>query len=1749
VVEPIDSKLVGIDSSKKTLSLGSANGALVQITSQEVRIIPTLRFSAHQINKTSISQQQGQLSTTPIKTNNQIKQPVQQNINEKQWEMRSEFVGFDVKHGLSWPSPMVLPEELCVQRIQNLQSASQITQVNKIQNQSTSSSNLSFQSRLQEKVIFECACISDNLIAVSYKCIVFVLIWNPSKPKITKNKVDNVQQSPHQPQMQQLPALILPVATLCFPSPVVSLAASMICTRSFLVVGCEYPPAIFLFRLDTIQVAQQSEIQRKKLWINCEKLLKGMKYQIAYPTAQQPDLQLIIQNGIMNETDSVYEQSHHQIRIGKGNQCAILGNESCRSLTRGLNKDAQTVNQIRFIEVLPNSHQFVAVQYSTSGTMTRMFDLYLNDIPSQILLTTFKKQVHIYTQSEIEATDLNPNVGLSPLAQVAVTQYSDEKEKFIQQQNYKKNDGVVLLIAGQSGQLATSIIPLTVLIDFPPNQLQNNEMNSQATFFFPSLVTTLKQSPQPIKLIEDEGIVYIYGDRVSAMTWSDRACKILWTDLESMGVIHSLVPMRVVEESLLPFAKDQEKTDENDNKSEKISMISTKDNNTDKSEIQHPSLCWIDNIEKKLIFGTIDKRRILTRSVKDLPSLPLAISHIPNLHAIAVLCREHSQNQFNNSGQYEQQGIDKDYFFNEKDKAPNDRNFKDLHDNQNITYENSKTLDGLGIDISGIIGTGNMHMPYHELYINYLQQREKEKNNIRIFDHKQSRSDISLQTGDNQKHEEQKLLIQGKDTKIYQLSNQYFHQSIPDKDFKGDPFNDIAIDWCIESHSKHFKDYRPKRIIPYKCNTPKISFDYSPQTNFSIAYPHWLSPFNIIKALKNQDLRQSEMMKETQFVDDIQQDQDLDIEIEDDLPLPPVNQQSQFFSQLQSSSSSISSISNTKLIDTLKSNEKKLEQSSKSFEQFVKTVNNSYMIILYDETEMHLRIGQLNLSQLKLDFGVSINDLDRTFQKSSFTFFVNLVALIICPSPITSFTLDQTLHRPLPASLPHSIVSKTALNEQTTFRGLTINHKISNLVPSYISYPQFARALVVCAPCCFAFVDIKFTSYSPFKSIIAMEQRRICAFNPQDDSQPVIQNFPQDYLTDIVEPQLTANDQLKTPMKLPPTSRTDLASAAGIFLKHDPNDLVKTGVIFGQKIALIAQAYAPTLIIDSQYLGFNQFGLLCENEILLYSLLPNPLYKKTKKQQLSNYESKIINDFECLPMCAALTVRCPAQRHFSFIFRSSSGINSFFGGTRNNLIRQMDKVVKYLKTHFNNSVQPQQDPLKQLTSPMEAESLDIIEEEKEDIQTIENYEEEEILHAEDLDDPYYWNLSKEQKSPIESILSSSKGTLQHLPPVPTFIVFSRSGAITRAIPLYYDLIPLKDVFFEVHRYDLLSQYFGDKWRSQQTQISQDYWKLSEQVIRISAGEQCLREWTALWKVLRRPPAPLSNLMPPLQALKDGRFIQSQAMFGLSPLPITAEYTNWRSLTEQQTLYAIQRMQFQRKQLAQTRLITREFFRRYQKNYQSMKELEQTPGVIVEKNKEILIMRAVFSSIQLIGRPMQMLQSDIPDDEAKEMYYLFKQAHTALRQFQLTVLDQMVKYQKFEESPIMRHVYPHFMQSIDQQLNLSDQYWIKYRDFIIKDNIGLRSNIDIRPKDDPQITGFLTKGLAQAPIKLSKKNRVNSSEYSLDLISISEKLHFNRVHLQNDGKDLKLNIRPKKYIRRFIWIKLKKNQVLRMKIRL
>ncbi|KAA6334863.1 MAG: hypothetical protein EZS28_053020, partial [Streblomastix strix] len=60
----------------------------------------------------------------------------------------------------------------------------------------------------------------------------------------------------------------------------------------------------------------------------------------------------------------------------------------------------------------------------------------------------------------------------------------------------------------------------------------NDKKNGGEQFFFPSLVTSIKVCPQPVKMIEDGSVVYVYGDRTSMLTWSEQACIIIWADLE-----------------------------------------------------------------------------------------------------------------------------------------------------------------------------------------------------------------------------------------------------------------------------------------------------------------------------------------------------------------------------------------------------------------------------------------------------------------------------------------------------------------------------------------------------------------------------------------------------------------------------------------------------------------------------------------------------------------------------------------------------------------------------------------------------------------------------------------------------------------------------------------------------------------------------------------------------------------------------------------------------------------------------------------------------------------------------------------------------------------------------------------------------------------------------------------------------------------------------------------------------------------
>ncbi|KAA6390340.1 MAG: hypothetical protein EZS28_014132, partial [Streblomastix strix] len=639
IVEPVDSKDIGVDNLKKTLVFQSAYGAVVQVTTSDIHVIPTLRFFAHQSNQDEQSQQQGSNSLSTI-TNPQSQQQIPKNIYQKGLIIRSEFIGYNAQHAILWSAPTLLSEEFCQQRISEFHQKH--SNMNPQKSQIVQSQQISTfkQSRQSQQLTFECACVSDNMIAVSYKCIVFVLVWNPSRPQIVSNSSNPAKSSNNQSSISQIPAILHPVSTLCFPSPVKTLTASTICTRSFLVVGCESPPSVFLFRLDTPQIAQQTINSHNKLWDDGEKLLNNLKYQIAYPTVLRPDPTLVIINGIKSESNINENQNKHSIRLGEGNQCSVLQSQPFEKSKKRLGNDAQTNKQIRFVEVMCDSHQFVEVYYSSYVVMTRLFDLFPYDQPDQIIFSTFGHQMRLYEENEMLLTHTNSISNTSPSTLDTDAQSPVDIEIQSSQRNYLQNDGVILIIAGFNGQLVSAISPLSAILDFPPSQQYNKCKPSSNKFFFPSLITTVRLFPQTVRMAEDDGIIYIYGDKAYALTWSKNASKILWTDLECAGIIHSLVPMRVVDEQpSLQFLQDEEMSTKSEKNSIRGSQRSTQVDDTIVTQVPHPTVAWIDFTDQKLTFGTIDKRRIITRQVKNLPSLPLAVAYVPIIHAIARMIK------------------------------------------------------------------------------------------------------------------------------------------------------------------------------------------------------------------------------------------------------------------------------------------------------------------------------------------------------------------------------------------------------------------------------------------------------------------------------------------------------------------------------------------------------------------------------------------------------------------------------------------------------------------------------------------------------------------------------------------------------------------------------------------------------------------------------------------------------------------------------------------------------------------------------------------------------------------------------------------------------------------------------------------------------------------------------------------------------------------------------------------------------
>ncbi|KAA6378237.1 MAG: hypothetical protein EZS28_026236 [Streblomastix strix] len=136
---------------------------------------------------------------------------------------------------------------------------------------------------------------------------------------------------------------------------------------------------------------------------------------------------------------------------------------------------------------------------------------------------------------------------------------------------------------------------------------------------------------------------------------------------------------------------------------------------------------------------------------------------------------------------------------------------------------------------------------------------------------------------------------------------------------------------------------------------------------------------------------------------------------------------------------------------------------------------------------------------------------------------------------------------------------------------------------------------------------------------------------------------------------------------------------------------------------------------------------------------------------------------------------------------------------------------------------------------------------------------------------------------------SPRNSLQNLPEIPSFVVFSRSGRVIRSIPTFYDRIPMKDIFTTIHVLSMQNYSFNELWKCSQNKVLDDYIIAELESFRLNTIEQALREWIATGKIARRPPVPLTDYHPPTYSLRNGRYFESTPKLLIGKIQISRMY--------------------------------------------------------------------------------------------------------------------------------------------------------------------------------------------------------------------------------------------------------------------
>ncbi|KAA6404311.1 MAG: hypothetical protein EZS28_000173 [Streblomastix strix] len=412
----------------------------------------------------------------------------------------------------------------------------------------------------ENEVTIDHSAVGDNIIIVSHKNVVYVLLWHPAIPIMLSQKKQQINsttrlallayhgldpdKSPaedinkikdqfnlNEKQQIKLSMNLQAVYTLQFSSNVTALGAVSICGNQYFVICTAQPCKARIFRLNSIEDDIEFQKKNLKLW----------------------------------DLANTLEFSQNQMNIFN-----ILKEPSY---------NPQVSPDEQFIQVDSGENKFLLNFCSQQLTVTPIIDMKLNNPASSCLLTTLERSVKRLGPEE----DVMPNEALFGMnlndEQNSQTKHrkhfkpdkSLQDELFSQpskygnldstqmDQRYKGHEGALLLIGGQYGIVEYVVIPLAALmLDIPPSRynsafdvlkigMQSREQKLKHSihelFSFPPESQFMDLGRSPVYISEDNRRVIIKGERTYAVRFDPYLGRSVWLSLFNQGGIRSIVPV------------------------------------------------------------------------------------------------------------------------------------------------------------------------------------------------------------------------------------------------------------------------------------------------------------------------------------------------------------------------------------------------------------------------------------------------------------------------------------------------------------------------------------------------------------------------------------------------------------------------------------------------------------------------------------------------------------------------------------------------------------------------------------------------------------------------------------------------------------------------------------------------------------------------------------------------------------------------------------------------------------------------------------------------------------------------------------------------------------------------------------------------------------------------------------------------------------------------------------------------------